>query len=188
MIDPTGQFVFVESAAGGRSFSIVASGALNPNDTEALAASLDDIALAPSGRFLYAAAADGTVSIHSVSATGQIDPGTVVTVGVAGEQSMYIEPRGRFAYVTNSGDNSVAAFGLHPQTGALTSAGAVNPGIDPRSVAMGPTGEYLYVTNEDDGTISMYAVNQTTGALTAVGTPIETDPLPGGITIVSLPR
>lgn len=188
MIDPAGQFVFVESAAGVQSYSIGTSGLMTLNDTVPMAASLDDIALAPTGRFLYTAAADGTVSVHSISATGQIGLGSVTTAGSAGEQSIYIEPRGRFAYVTNSGDNTVAAFGLHPMTGALIPAGTVNPGTDPRSVAMGPTGEHLYVTSEDSGTISTYSVDQTTGALTPVGTPLVADFLPGGITIVSLPR
>jgi 6-phosphogluconolactonase (cycloisomerase 2 family) len=112
----------------------------------------------------------------------------VVASGAAGELSIHIESRGRFAYVTNSGDNSVAAFGLHPLTGELTPAGTVNPGMDPRSVAMGPTGEYLYATSEDSGTISVYAVDQTTGALTAQGTPLVADFLPGGITIVTIPH
>lgn len=188
MIDPTGQFVFVESADGVRSYSIGAAGALSPNSTVPSAVTLDDIALAPSGRFLYAAAADGTVAMHPISATGEVGPGTVFTVGGAGEQSIYIEPRGRFAYVTNSGDNTVAAFGLHLQTGELIPAGTVMPGIDPRAVAMGPTGEYLYATSEDDGTISTYSVNQTTGALTLVGTPVVADFLPGRITIASFPR
>ena len=188
MIDPAGQFVFVESAAGVQSYSIGAAGALSPNGTMPMAVTLDDIALAPSGRFLYAAAADGSVSMHPISATGQVGTGTVFTVGGAGEQSIYIEPRGRFAYVTNSGDNTVAAFGFHPMTGDLIPAGTVNPGTDPRSVAMGPTGEFLYVTSEDSGTISTYSVDQTTGALTPVGTPLVADFLPGGITIVSLSR
>lgn len=188
MIDPTGQFVFVESADGVQSYSIGASGALNPNDTEPMAVALNDIAIAPSGRFLYAAAADGTVSMHSISAAGEVGAGTVLAVGSAGEQSIYIEPRGRFAYVTNSTDNTVAAFGLHPQTGELIAAGTVNPGLDPRSVAMGPTGALLYATSEDGGTITTYAVNQTTGALSPVGTPLDANFLPGGITIVSLPH
>lgn len=188
MIDPTGQFVFVESAEGVRSYSIGAAGALSPNGTVPSAVALDDIALTPSGTFLYAAAADGTVSRHAISGTGEVGPGTVVATGAAGELSVYIEPSGRFAYVTSSGDNSVAAFGLHPLTGELTPAGTVNPGLDPRSVAMGPTGEYLYATSEDSGTISVYAVDQTTGALTARGAPLVADFLPGGIVIASFPR
>jgi len=188
MIDPTGQFVFVESADGVRSFSIAASGALSANSTVPMAVALDDIALAPSGGFLYAAAADGTVSRHAISETGEVGPGTVVAARAAGELSVYIEARGRFAYVTSSGDNSVAAFALHPLTGEFTPAGTVNPGLDPRSVAMGPTGEYLYATSEDSGTISVYAVDQTTGALTALGTPIVADFLPGGIVIARFPR
>ena len=188
MIDPTGQFLFVESADGVSSYTVGASGALSPNDTEPLAVSLDDIALAPSGRFLYAAAADGTVSMHPIDALGRVGAGTVYTVGGAGEQSVYIEPRGRFAYVTNSGDNTVAAFSLHPQTGALSAANTVQPGVDPRSVAMGPTGEFLYATTEDDGTLTTYAVDQTTGGLTLVRALLVENAFLGGIAIASLPR
>ena len=188
MIDPTGSFLFLESADGVRSYSIAGSGALNPISTVPMAADLDDIALAPSGGFLYVAAADGTVSRHSISATGQVGAGTTLTVGSAGEQSIYIEPRGRFAYVTNSNDNTVTAFGLHPQTGELVPAGPVSSVTDPSAMAMGPTGEYLYVASQLDATISMYSVNQTTGALVAVGSPMQTDGLPTAITIVSFPR
>lgn len=188
MVDPAGGFVFVESAAGVSSYAIAASGALSLNDTEPLAVSLDDIALAPSGRFLYAAAADGTVSMHPIDGTGRVGAGTAFTVGGIGEQSVYVEPRGRFAYVTNSGNNSVAAFGLHPQTGALIPANTVQPGVDPRSVAMGPTGEYLYATTEDDQTITTYAVNQTTGALTPVRALVVENSFLGGIAIATLAR
>ena len=188
MIDPTGRFIFLESADGVRSYSIAASGALSANSTVPMAVALDDIALALSGKLLYVAAANGTVSMHSISPTGQVGSGTVLTVGGIGEQSIYVEPRGRFAYVTNLGDDTVAAFGIQPETGELNYAGTVSPGPDPRSVAMGPTGQFLYATSEDGGTITTYAVDQTTGALSAVGTPIPADFLPVWITVASFPR
>ena len=188
MIEPRGRFLFVESVAGVQSYLIEASGALSLNDTEPIAATLNDIALAPSGRFLYAAAADGTVSMHPISDEGVVGSGAMFTVGAAGDSTIYIEPRGRFAYVTNSSNNTVAAFGLHPQTGELIPAGPASAVTDPSAVAMGPTGEVLYVTSQADATISLYSVNQTTGALMPAGSPVSTDGLLTGITIASFPR
>ena len=188
IIDPTGRILFVESADGVRSYSIDASGALSSISTVPIAATLNDVGLAPSGRFLYAAAADGTVSMHAISATGDVGPGTVFTVGGIGEQTIYVEPKGRFAYVTNRGDNRVAAFGLHPQTGDLIPAGAVIV-ADPGSVAMGPTGEYLYASSQDDHTVFVYRVDQNTGALSAApGAMLVQDSNPIGIAITSFPR
>jgi len=189
VIDPTGRFVFMQSAAGVESFSVGASGALGPINNVAMAVPPSDIVLAPSGRFLYAAAADGTVSRLSVHGTGALSFSTAFTVGVAGAQTIYIEPKGQFAYVTNSADNSIAAFGVHPLTGDFSPAGsAVSPGLSPGAVAMGSTGEYLYASAQVDNTIAVYSVNQTTGALTASGTHVSLDSLPVGITIASFPR
>lgn len=189
MIDPTGRFLFVESDDGLRSYSIAASGALNLIDTLPMASPVTDFALSPSGGFLYAATADGNVSRHSINGTGEVGTGAVFAVGSVGEQSVYIEPRGRFAYVTNRSDNSVVAFGVNPLTGDLNFVGPVSPGTSPRTVAMGPTGEFLYATSFADGTVSTYSVNQTTGALAPVGTPLSLgDALVQGITIATFPR
>jgi len=188
IIAPTGQVLFVESADGVRSYSIAASGALSLINTVPIAATLNDVAITPSGNFLYAAAADGTVSMHAISATGAVGPGTVFIVGGVGEQTLYIEPGGRFAYVTNRGTNRVAAFGINAQTGDLIPAGGVDV-ADPGYVAMGPTGEYLYASSQDDNTVLVYRVNPTTGALSpAGGAAVVLDSNPIGIAITSFPR
>jgi 6-phosphogluconolactonase (cycloisomerase 2 family) len=190
VIDPTGRFAFVQVAQGVESYSIAASGAMAPINAVAMGVAVNDIALSPSGSVLYAAAADGSVSKLSVDGAGALSAVATFTTGGAGEQTIFIEPNGRVAYVTSLADNSVAAFGIEPLTGdlILPAAGTVSLGADPGSVAMGPTGEFLYATNEGADTISVYSVNQASGALTAVGTPVAADFAPVGITIVRFPR
>ncbi len=184
MIDPSGSFLFVASGDGVRSYAIAASGALGEIDTIPTARTLTDIALAPSGGLLYTVANDGTVSRHAITDTGRLGAGAESAVGTVGDQTIHIEPRGRFAYLTNRADSSVSAFGLHPDTGELLPANTVSPGISPRAVAMGPTGQFLYATSRVEGTVSRYSVDQTSGALQAVGTPLELGNGILGITIL----
>jgi YVTN family beta-propeller protein len=99
--------------------------------------------------------------------------------------SVTVDPFGKFAYVTNSGDvydygddadGSVAMYTINPTTGALTSTGAINgncPGLClPSSVVVDPSGKFAYVANGGGGStgVSMYTINGTTGALTSIGT------------------
>jgi len=89
-----------------------------------------------------------------------------------------------FAYVANSGDNTVSAYTINPTTGALTSVGApVATGISPRFVAVPPNGKFAYVTNQLDSTVSAYTINPINGGLSSVGAPVSTGSHPTGITV-----
>jgi YVTN family beta-propeller protein len=108
--------------------------------------------------------------------------------------SVAVDPFGKFAYVTNSGDvydygdgadGSVAMYAINATTGALTSAGTINgncPGLClPSSVVVDPSGRLAYVANGGGGVpynVAMYTINSTTGALTSIGTiAAGTDPI-----------
>ncbi len=78
--------------------------------------------------------------------------------------SVTVDPFGKFAYVTNSGDvyddgdvayGSVAMYAINATTGALTSTGTINgncPGLClPKSVVVDPSGKFAYVANGDVG-------------------------------------
>ncbi len=159
------------------------------------------IALDPTGKFAYVmdGGSDGNggyVSMYTINPTtgalASIGPpmstygyGVYYGSGVnAG--SVAVDPLGKFAYVTNSGDiydygdgadGTVAMYSINSTTGALTSAGTINgncPGLCiPSSVVVDPSGRLAYVTNGGGGfpyNVAMYTINSTTGALTSIGT------------------
>jgi 6-phosphogluconolactonase (cycloisomerase 2 family)/alpha-tubulin suppressor-like RCC1 family protein/fibronectin type 3 domain-containing protein len=103
----------------------------------------------------------------------------VTTVGVTGESPLSSEVSAttlstvsgaaRFAYVANSGSNTVSIYNVTP-TGQLFPLGTVATGNNPYSVTVDPSGRFAYVANFYSYTVSMYSINQASGALTSIGT------------------
>ena len=89
-----------------------------------------------------------------------------------------------FAYVANSGSNSVSGYVVNSLTGVLTPiAGSPFPaGSFPISVTVDPTGRFAYVANELDNNVSGYSIDAATGALT----PLAGSPFPAGTRPVSV--
>ncbi len=180
--------VFNPAPDGGSSNSLtftITTGAANPQS----------IAVDPTGKFVYVASlgcnggVGGYVSMYTINpitgALASIGP-PVSTYGYGFyADSVAVDPSGKFAYVTNSGDvydyddgadGSVAMYTINATTGALTSMGAINgncPGLClPSSVVVDPSGKFAYVADGGGGSagVSMYTLNGTTGALTSIGT------------------
>jgi 6-phosphogluconolactonase (cycloisomerase 2 family) len=89
-----------------------------------------------------------------------------------------IEPRGRFAYASDSSANNVAAFEIEPTTGALmpVAASPFQTGAIPGTPAFDPSGKFLYVLNSGSNDVSAYSIDPRTGALSAVpGSPFAAD-------------
>lgn len=167
------------------------------------------IAVDPAGKFAYVMSAGcrggvgGFVSMYTINPTTGalafigppvwtngygVDYGSGVYAG-----SVTVDPVGKFAYVTNSGDvydygltdganGSVTIYTIDATTGALTSGGTINgncPGLClPSSAVVDPSGKFAYVLNGYGGgfidrvpfNVAMYTINATTGALTSIGT------------------
>jgi 6-phosphogluconolactonase (cycloisomerase 2 family) len=91
-----------------------------------------------------------------------------------------------FAYVANSGTDTVSAYSVDATTGALTQI-AGSPfvaGSAPYSVAVNPAGTFAYVSNSGDATVSVYSIDGTTGALTPIaGSPFPTGGFPITVTV-----
>jgi 6-phosphogluconolactonase (cycloisomerase 2 family) len=97
------------------------------------------------------------------SANGLVGAGAVTSI------SIKCTNVGRFLYVTNSANNTIAAYSIDPVAGGLTPV-AGSPyatGSDPISLALSPFGGYAYVL-DGDGTISQYRINSASGVLTAI--------------------
>lgn len=81
---------------------------------------------------------------------GTVPPGGV-TPNFPAEGVM--APDGRFLYVTNRGDNSIATFAVHEDRISLL--GTTPCGGDwPRHATLDPTGRWLYVSNQRSGTVT----------------------------------
>ena len=95
-----------------------------------------------------------------------------------------IDPQGRFLYVGNRGDDTIAVFAIDHATGMLTLKENVpSGGKTPRNVRFDPSGNWFFAANENGGNITEFKVDKASGHLTPTGVtmPIDT---PGGIYFV----
>ena len=154
------------------------------------------ITIDPTGRYAYVAnSASASISAYSIAASGvltQIDADS----GTAGVQNfpvgnapkaVAIHPSGKFAYVANSSDKTVAAYSIDTATGALTAVGSpVSTGSgtasNPIAIRIDKSGQYAYVANYDiTANILVFSINTSTGVLTQVGTAVNADNNPNSI-------
>ncbi|RFP66644.1 lactonase family protein [Hymenobacter lapidiphilus] len=112
----------------------------------------------------YDATAGTFAEVNTLSAlpTGFAAPNTAADIHVA--------PNGRFVYSSNRGHNSLAVFGVAPETGRLTLLQTVSTqGQMPRNFALSPDGRLLLVANQNSNSIVTFRVDSQTGLLTATG-------------------
>jgi hypothetical protein len=75
------------------------------------------------------------------------------------------DPQGRFLFVADKGDGTIASFTIDQNTGALTLSGSpVSTGSSPTNMTVDGTGSYLYFPY--GGQVFGFTINQNTGALT----------------------
>ena len=154
------------------------------------------IAVDPAGKFAYVASEGcdgfGFVSMYTINPT----TGALTSIGPPVPSndeltdSVAVDPSGKFAYVTSSGDvwdidyGSIVTFSINPTTGALTPTTAgIGAGLNGtpgffNSMAFDPSGKFAYAadggafpegTFGGDSNVSMYTVDSSTGALTSTG-------------------
>ncbi len=182
--------VFNSAPGGGSSNSLtftINSGAVDPQS----------IVVDPTGKFAYVMNGGCSGGVGGYASMYTINPttGALASIGPpastygygAYAESVTVDPFGKFAYVTNSGDvydygnesdGNVAMYTIDATTGALTTTGTINgncPGLCfPSSVVVDPSGKFAYVatgnTPGSGGSVSMYTINATNGALTSIGT------------------
>jgi 6-phosphogluconolactonase (cycloisomerase 2 family) len=122
--------------------------------------------------FVYAVGADNKLlqfGIHP--ATGALLPlGTAATVGPS-TFNMVAAPDHKVLYASSAAANTVQAFSVDPDKGALSSLGApVSTGGSRASqLAITSSGEFLYVANNVSGTISLFSIDSVTGELSSQG-------------------
>ncbi len=151
-----------------------ATGALTVGPAEDAGASSWDLAIEPSGRFLYASLIGIGVQPYAIdAATGALTAGPAAPFGV-NPRNLTVDPTGQFLYAADTGANSVHRFRITPSTGALTDFGptpAGGPGAGTASVAVHPSGRFAYASNAAASTIAMFSVDAATGALAPLAPP-----------------
>ncbi len=97
-----------------------------------------------------------------------------------------MNPAGTILYLLNYNDNTVAAYSIDANTGALTPV-AGSPfatGLEPFYLTVNTAGTLMYVANRGDNNVSAYSIDPATGALTPVpGSPFAS---PGGPDAVAI--
>jgi YVTN family beta-propeller protein len=185
IFDPSGEFVIVPDKGFDRTFLFrFRDGRLTPTEqgfvASAPGAAPRHTTFHPSLPVLYVNnELDSTVSVFDWTAGRATERQVVSTLsgGHAGRNTtaeIAASACGRYLYVSNRGEDSIARFIVAPGNGLLTYAGAFpTGGAKPRFFTLGPSGEQLYVANQDSDEITVFDVDPGTGGLTATGVRIK---------------
>ena len=155
------------------------SGSLAPNDPAfakiSPGAGPRHFANSPSGKFVYLVnEMASTITVFAFTpATGKLqEQQTISTLpaGFKGENTtaeIEVDTKGKFLYVSNRGDDSIAVFAIDPNSGKVTLVERVpTGGKTPRHFALDPTGRWLFAANQDSNSITVFRVDSSTGRLT----------------------
>ena len=150
-------------------------------------------AFAPSGKFLYLVnELTSTVVVFSLdSSSGHLrQEQTISTLpqGFQGQNTtaeIQVDSAGKFLYVSNRGDDSIAVFAINEHDGKLSLVERVpTGGKEPRHFTLDWTGKWLFAANQNSDTINLFAVDSATGRLTATSHTIH---VPTPVCVVMVP-
>lgn len=162
-------------------------GLLAPNDPPAVATPPGGgprhFAFHPSGKYAYTNNEMGSsVTALSYDADSgvlkELNTVTTLPTGASAEGNstaeVRVHPNGRFVYVSNRGNNSIAIFEVDSSSGRIKPVGhASSGGKIPRNFNLDPSGEFLLAANQDSDNVVVYRVNSETGQLTPTGSEIS---------------
>ena len=161
------------------------TGSLTPNDpafvTVAPGSGPRHPVFHPNGRWVYVVTeiASTVLAFEWDGAQGslrQFQTVSALPAGYAGTSvsaEIALHPNGRFLYVSNRGDDSIATFAIDGASGRLTLLGHVpSGGKTPRNFAFDPSGRWIIATNHGSNNAVVFAVDGATGRLTQAGPPV----------------
>lgn len=77
-----------------------------------------------------------------------------------------LDATGKFLYVSNRGDNSIALYNIDSEDGSLTPVQWISSGgKTPRSFEIDPTGHWLFAANQNSDNIVLFRIDQASGKL-----------------------
>src|SRR5262249_31904436 len=200
-LDPAGKFAFVADL--GLDQVLVykfdpEKGTITPNDPPFAAVEPGSgprhFAFHPSGKFAYVISElANTVTLFRYHA----DKGTLTPVetaktlpddfkGASYTAEVVVHPSGKFAYGSNRGHNSIAAFKVDAETGKLTAAGHATEQIKtPRNFNIDPTGRFLIVGSQDGHKLIVFKIDLEGGGLTPTGQTVD---VPAPVCVKFVPK
>jgi 6-phosphogluconolactonase len=177
-----------------------ATGSLTPNDPAFVeldpGAGPRHFVIAPSGKSVY------VVNEYSSTVTAfDFDPASATmrsrqtistrhddATGKNTAAEIAIDAKGKYLYVSNRSDNSIAQFEIESASGQLTPVGWVSSGgKTPRHFEIDPTGQWLFAANQNSHDISLFQIDQESGRLSQTPTSVNVTS-PACIRIVGLRR
>jgi 6-phosphogluconolactonase (cycloisomerase 2 family) len=175
----------IDSSSGDLTPVAQTSGSTAPIGLQAM-----NLALAPSGNFLYVTGQEGAPGGTS---TGVIEA-FPVSQGVIGPipvpnspfltgnspLGLVIDSSGSHLYTANKQDNSISAFSINSD-GSLASLGpAIGASfIGPVALLVDKSGKYLYVANQGSSNVGAYNIGSDGGLTLLSGSPFSTGSQPG---------
>jgi 6-phosphogluconolactonase len=85
-----------------------------------------------------------------------------------------VHPNGKFLYVSNRGNDSIAILSIDAVKGTLAPVGGIpTGGKEPRHFAIDPSGKYLLAENQLSNNIVVFKIDSATGGLTPTGQVVE---------------
>ncbi|MDO8990766.1 MAG: beta-propeller fold lactonase family protein [Sideroxyarcus sp.] len=195
-VDPSGRFAYVANQASNNvsAYTIDATtGELTSVGFVNAGGDPWSVSVDPSGRFVYLVnLGSNTVSAYTINPVSgvltEIDQngaaaGNALAVGTL-PQSITVDPTGRIAYLTVAGNHTLAAYNIHPVTGALTGISASGTGGNtPSFTAVSPDGRFAYVTNSGSNDVGVLGIDAATGALTHLGMNVGAGTNPSSIAV-----
>lgn len=143
--------------------------------------------LHPNGRFLYVNhETDSKVSVFAVSGGNlkEIQQISTLPADYKGRNStaeIAIDKAGKYLYVSNRGNDSIAVYKVDPSSGLLTIQEFVpSGGKAPRNIMFDATGRYLFAANQSSGNVVVFRQDSSTGHLTVTGQELKMDQ-PGSV-------
>ena len=183
--DPSGRFVLVPDKGTDRVFAFeFVDGTLRPASESVVVtregAGPRHLAFHPTSNLFYVAnELDSTVTTYRFNpATGgmtalqRLSSLPDAFTGDSRSAAIFAHPSGRWLYVSNRGQDTIAVFEIDQQTGLLSLVEATpSQGEKPRAFAITPDGQWLYAMNEDSDTIVRFRVGPA-GRLSVAGSPV----------------
>jgi 6-phosphogluconolactonase (cycloisomerase 2 family) len=174
-VDPSGQFAYVANYYGNSitTYTVNASnGALTKvGDDVPTGETPHAITIDAQHRFAYVShdGEGGALSTYAIDPTsGALSKaGDDVPTG-EGPLSLVIAPSGQFAFLATRGAQTLLAFAVDAQTGALTQIGNASYLESPNAIRMDPGGKFLYALG-DGGVLTTLGIDARTGRPGQVG-------------------
>jgi len=140
------------------------------------------LAFAPNGRFVYVTnemASTVTVMAYNAQTAAMREVQTVSTLPADSKvenstAEITVDDKGRYLYVSNRGEDTIAQFSIDQMTGKLTFVERTpTGGKTPRFFALDPTGKWMFVANQDTNDIFLFKVDAENGKMIATDFKIE---------------